>query len=135
MPNNLEKLRIKKKVTENKDQSHILSSNLSNDFETTNETNYKSREPNAFSFRNKINKNKYDGNHEDTNYVSEEYKQHNRPNSSESNYRKNKNNRALYSPNQCPWKEKEVYVFKVESLHNESTESDLEFVIYIPVNP
>lgn len=82
---------------------------------------------------NKITKDKDYDNHKDTKHISEEYKQNKRPNSNKSNDRKN--NCALYSPKQLPWKEKEVYVFKVDSHNNESTQSDLEFVIYIPVNP
>lgn len=134
VPNNLEKLSNKKKGTENKNQNHTHLSNQSNDSETTNETN--SREPNVFSFKNKITKDIDNDNHEDTNHhTSEEYKQHKRPNSNKSNDGNNKNNFELYSPKQFTWKEKEVYVFKVESQHNESTQSELEFVIYIPVNP
>lgn len=136
VPNNLEKLSNKKKETENKNQNHTHLSNQSNDSETTNETNYKSREPTVFSFKNKITKDIYNDNHEDTkHHTSEEYKQHKKPNSNKSNDGNNTNNFEFYSPKQFPWKEKEVYVFKVESQHNESTQSELEFVIYIPVNP
>lgn len=136
VPNNLEKLSNKKKETENKNQNHTHLSNQSNDSETTDETNCKSREPNVFSFKNKITKDIDNDTHEDTNHhTSQEYKQHKRPNSNKSNDGNNKNNFELYSPKQFPWKEKEVYIFKVESQHNESTQSELEFVIYIPVNP
>lgn len=134
VPNNLEKLSNKKKETENKNLNHTHLSNQSNDSETTNETNYKSREPNVFSFKNKITKD--NDNREDTkHHTSEEYKQHKRPNSNKSNDGNNENNFELYSPKQFSRKEREVYVFKVESQHNESTQSELEFVIYIPVNP
>lgn len=133
-PNNLEKLSIKIKDTENTNRNHTHSPNQSNDFEDTNETINKSREPNVFRFKNKITKDKDYDNHKDAKYISEEYKQNKRPNSNKSNDRKT--NGVLYSPTkQLPRKEKEVYIFKVDSQHYENTQSDLEFVIYIPVNP
>lgn len=133
VPNSLEKMSIKKKDTENTNRNHTHSPNQIIDFEDTNETINKSREPNVFRFKNNITKDKDYDNHKDAKHISEEYKQNKRPNSNKSDDRKT--NGALYSPKQLPRKEKEVYVFKVDSQHYENTQSDLEFVIYIPVNP